>query len=61
VLAVSRDLEKTVENIGRYSKKDAQTWRTLVEHYRVAKDEIVASLFSPGCSEPCCKTLEITW
>ena len=46
VLAVSRSLEKTVENIGRYSKKDAETWRALVERYRAAKDEIVASLFS---------------
>jgi phytoene dehydrogenase-like protein len=27
VLAVCRSLEKTVENIGRYSKKDAETWR----------------------------------
>src|SRR5829696_7961744 len=46
VLAVSRSLEKTVENIGRYSKKDAETWRGLVERYRAAKDKIVASLFS---------------
>ena len=27
VLAVCRSLEKTVENIGRHSKKDAETWR----------------------------------
>lgn len=27
VLAVCRSFEKTVENIGRYSKKDAETWR----------------------------------
>jgi len=47
VLAVSRSLEKTVENIGRYSKEDARTWRALVERYRAAKDGIVASLFSP--------------
>jgi beta-carotene ketolase (CrtO type) len=47
VLAVSRSLEKTVENIGRYSKKDAETWRALVERYRTAKGKIVASLFSP--------------
>jgi beta-carotene ketolase (CrtO type) len=47
VLAVSRSLEKTVENIGRYSKKDAETWRALVERYRAAKSKIVASLFSP--------------
>ena len=47
VLAVSRSLEKTVENIGRYSKKDAETWCALVERYRAAKGKIVASLFSP--------------
>jgi phytoene dehydrogenase-like protein len=47
VLAVSRSLEKTVENIGRYSKKDAETWRDLVERYRAAKHKVVASLFSP--------------
>jgi beta-carotene ketolase (CrtO type) len=47
VLAVSRDLERTVETIGRYSKKDAETWRKLVEHYLAEKDKIVASLFSP--------------
>src|SRR5918911_3181198 len=47
VLAVSRSLKKTVENIGRYSKKDAETRRALVERYRAAKDGIVASLFSP--------------
>ena len=46
-LAVSRDLEKTVENIGRYSKKDAETWRRLVERYLAEKEKIVASLFSP--------------
>jgi beta-carotene ketolase (CrtO type) len=47
VLAVSRDLEKTIENIGRYSKKDAETWRKLVERYLAEKEKIVASLFSP--------------
>ncbi len=47
VLAVSRDLEKTIENIGRFSKKDAEACRGLFERYRAAKDDIVASLFSP--------------
>src|SRR5919202_2096753 len=46
-LVVSRDLEQTVENIGRYSKKDAETWRRLVESYHAEKQKIVASLFSP--------------
>jgi beta-carotene ketolase (CrtO type) len=47
VLAVSRDLEKTVENIRRYSTRDAETWRKLVERYLAEKEKIVASLFSP--------------
>jgi beta-carotene ketolase (CrtO type) len=47
VLAVSRDLEKSVENIGRYSTRDAETWRKLVERYLAEKEKIVASLFSP--------------
>jgi phytoene dehydrogenase-like protein len=46
VLAVSRDLDRTVENIGRYSKKDAEIWRTLFERYLAEKEGIVASLFS---------------
>jgi phytoene dehydrogenase-like protein len=47
VLAVSRNLEKSVENIGRYSRKDAETWRKLVERYLAEKEKLVASLFSP--------------
>jgi beta-carotene ketolase (CrtO type) len=47
VLAVSRDLEKTVENIGGFSKRDAETWCKLVERYLAEKEKIVASLFSP--------------
>jgi beta-carotene ketolase (CrtO type) len=46
VLAISRDLHKAVENIGRYSKKDAETWRKLIESYRTEKDKIVSSMFS---------------
>ena len=46
-LAVSRDLEKTIENIGRFSKKDAEVCRGLFERYLAVKDNIVASLFSP--------------
>jgi beta-carotene ketolase (CrtO type) len=46
VLAVSRDSEKTVENIGGFSKRDAETWRKLAERYLADKEKIVASLFS---------------
>ncbi len=47
VLAVSRELDRTIENIGRYSKKDAETCRGLFERYRAEKDKVVAALFSP--------------
>jgi beta-carotene ketolase (CrtO type) len=57
VLAVSRCLEKTVENIGRYCKEDAEAWRALVERYRAAKDK-VASLFSPPAFSAQAATLE---
>src|SRR6516164_7451136 len=43
-VAVSRDLERTVASIERYSKQDAQTWRALVARYRAHRDQIVASL-----------------
>src|SRR5215469_9598670 len=46
-VAVSRDLERTVASIERYSKRDAQTWRALVARYRAHKGQIVASLFAP--------------
>jgi beta-carotene ketolase (CrtO type) len=47
VLAVSRDLDRTIESIGRYSSKDARTCRGLFERYRAEKDQVVAALFSP--------------
>lgn len=45
-LAVSRDLERTVENIARISRKDAETWRSLVERYRGARAGLIRALFS---------------
>lgn len=46
-IAVSRDLERTVRNIARYSKRDAETWLCLFQRYLAGKEELVASLFSP--------------
>ena len=49
-VAVSRDLERTVASIGRYSTQDAETWRALVARYHAHKDQIVATLFAPPSS-----------
>src|SRR5262249_40378815 len=46
-LAISRDLDRTTENIARFSRKDAGTWRRLFQQYQAQKDGIVAGLFSP--------------
>lgn len=46
-LAVSRTLETTLANIGRFSKKDAESWRGLFEQYLAEKAGIVAGMFSP--------------
>ncbi len=46
-ITVSRDLERTIASIRRYSKQDAETWRSLVGRYRAQRDQIIASLFTP--------------
>jgi len=46
-VAVSRNLERTLASIGRYSKKDAETWRAIFQHYLEQRERIIASLFSP--------------
>jgi phytoene dehydrogenase-like protein len=46
-LAVSRDLDQTLANIGRFSEKDAAAWRRLFEQYLAQKDGTVAGMFSP--------------
>jgi beta-carotene ketolase (CrtO type) len=46
-IAVSRNLDRTIRNIERYSKKDAAAWRGLFERYLAGKEKLVASLFSP--------------
>src|SRR5215211_2166040 len=46
-VAVSRDLERTIANIARFSAKDAETWRRLVAGYHADRERPVASLFAP--------------
>src|SRR5262249_24570311 len=46
-LAVSRDLARTLENIGQFAARDAAAWQRLFTQYLASKDQLVASLFSP--------------
>jgi beta-carotene ketolase (CrtO type) len=46
-LAIGRDLEATVASIGRFSKRDAETWRRLYRRYLEAKPHIVAGMNAP--------------
>ncbi len=46
-IAVNGDLERTRQNIARYSARDADTAVALFERYRGERDEIVRALFSP--------------
>jgi beta-carotene ketolase (CrtO type) len=46
-IAVGADLERARESIARYSARDADTAVELFRRYRVERDQIVRSLFSP--------------
>jgi phytoene dehydrogenase-like protein len=46
-LAVSRDQEQTLAAIGRYSRRDAATWRGLLERYRAGREAMIAAFFAP--------------
>lgn len=50
VISVHRDLERTVASIAAYSRRDADTWRTLIERFRAERDAITAGMFSPPVS-----------
>ncbi|HMK37508.1 MAG TPA: NAD(P)/FAD-dependent oxidoreductase [Desulfomonilaceae bacterium] len=47
IVSMHRDIEETAQSIGRYSKKDAETWRKLFRKYLKIKDQIVAGVNSP--------------
>jgi phytoene dehydrogenase-like protein len=47
IISVHRDIEKTVGEIARYSLKDAERWRNLMNHFLAQKDAITAAMFSP--------------
>lgn len=50
IISVHRDLERTVASIAEYSRRDADTWRTLIERFRADRDAIIAGMFSPPMS-----------
>jgi beta-carotene ketolase (CrtO type) len=52
IISVHRDIEKTVADIARYSRKDAATWRVLMNRFLAQKDAITAGMFSPPPSFP---------
>ena len=43
-------LDETCESIGKFSKKDAATWRTIFEGYLAQKESITASINAPPIS-----------
>ena len=52
IISVHRDIEKTVGEIARYSRKDAGTWRALMNRFLAQKDAITEAMFSPPPSFP---------
>ncbi len=47
IVSMRRDIEETARSIGRYSKKDLETWRKLFRDYLKIKDKIVSGVNSP--------------
>ena len=52
IISVNREVEKTVVEIARYSRKDAETWLGLMKRFQARKDAITAGMFSPPVSLP---------
>ena len=52
LVIVHRNIEKTVAEIARYSAKDADRWRALMNQFLAQKDAITAAMFSPPPSFP---------
>src|SRR5262249_30089522 len=47
IIRVHRDIEKTAADIARYSRKDGDTWRVLMNRFIAEKDAITTAMFSP--------------
>src|SRR5213596_2652675 len=52
IISVHRDVERTVGDIARYSHKDAETLRALMNRFLAQKHAITAAMFSPPPSFP---------
>jgi beta-carotene ketolase (CrtO type) len=50
IVSMHRSVEGTVRSIGRYSKKDGETWARWAERFVQAKDQIAAWMNSPPAS-----------
>lgn len=46
-ISMYRDINNTLKSIQSYSKKDAQTWKTMFDKYIANKNSIVSSINSP--------------
>jgi beta-carotene ketolase (CrtO type) len=47
IISMYRSVEDTVQSIGRYSKKDSETWRRWAERFAQEQDRIAAWMNSP--------------
>jgi phytoene dehydrogenase-like protein len=47
IVSVHRDIERTVNDIARFSRRDGEAWRTLMNRFLAEKDAITAAMFSP--------------
>ena len=52
IISVHRDIEKTIGAISRFSSKDADAWRVLMNRFLAQKDAITTAMFSPPASFP---------
>jgi phytoene dehydrogenase-like protein len=50
-MTIGRDVEETARSIGRFSERDAATWRALYQRYLAAKPAIVNGMYSAPQSQ----------
>lgn len=52
IVTVDPVVERTIQNIARISKQDAETWGRLMQQFSAEKDAIVGSMYSPPPAFP---------
>jgi phytoene dehydrogenase-like protein len=50
VIAVHRDVEKSIASIARFSQRDAAAWRALSARYQAERAGLIAAFFAPPAS-----------